>query len=146
MLTMELLIGEAGSDIGGKGGKGVTEHLGAGGGAGNPGGRGPNGLGWDYAGMTGTGGLLILYANRIENNGNISSNGSNGGYGDSGGGGGSGGGSINLFYTTKVNIGIITSYKGSSGGSNYSNKYKGGDGGTGCITIGNISTGTFVKD
>lgn len=144
---IQLLIGENGSDSGGKGGNGISDdHLGAGGGAGNPGGRGARGSGWDYGGTTGTGGLLILYANSIENNGSITSNGSNGGYGDCGGGGGSGGGSINLFYRTNITTSVITANAGLGGASNrsYSVYSKGGDGGAGCVTIGNISTRTFV--
>ena len=105
-----------------------------GGGAGNPGGSGSRG---GYAGETGTGGLLIIYSNTIINNGTINSNGSNGGYA-SRDGGSSGGGSINLFYKETTNKGNINANGGSIG--------NGGAGGAGSITIGNISTGTFVKD
>ena len=81
----------------------------------------------------------------------MSSNGSNGGKGHTSGGGGSGGGSINLFYKTDLEKGTLTVSGGSSGsytGSNFWNSYRrnGGAGGAGSITIGNISTGTFVKD
>lgn len=70
------------------------------------------------------------------------------------GGGGSGGGSINLFYKTNITKGTITVNGGTRGGAqavifhthgrDYG--YAGGNGGTGCITIGNIYTGTFIKD
>ena len=58
------------------------------------------------------------------------------------GGGGSGGGSINIFYKTSITNGTIIA----SGGTRGSGKVVGGSGGAGCVTIGNISTGTFVKD
>ncbi|MCI9286515.1 MAG: hypothetical protein HFJ57_00740 [Clostridia bacterium] len=57
-------------------------------------------------------------------------------------GAGSGGGSINIFYKESIEKGNITTYNGPRGGG-YA---QGGLGGTGCITIGNISTETFVKD
>ena len=73
----------------------------SGGGAGNPGGYGAKFVsGWlssSNKGEDGTGGLLIIYSNNIENNGNITSNGSSGGN-DRLGGGSSGGGTINIFY------------------------------------------------
>lgn len=141
-----------GSSTGGKGGNGFgnvsdqKKRHNAGTGAGNPGGaivgstlKYPTSLG-----KTGTGGLLILYANTLTNNGNINSNGSDGGNGDYAGGGASGGGSINLFYKTRMKTGNIT-VKGGIHGQGY-NGGSGGNGGSGSITIGNISTGTFVKD
>ena len=60
------------------------------------------------------------------------------------GGGCSGGGSINIFYSdsyTKSDTAKITT----NGGVETSG-IRGGAGGTGSVTIGNISTGTFVKD
>lgn len=68
------------------------------------------------------------------------------------GGGGSGGGSINLFYQSHIAKGIIQNNGGSGGGTSYYHGHlhsagrPGGTGGAGSITIGNISTGTFVKD
>lgn len=142
-----------GSSTGGKGGNAFgNKYLNpnklqsSGGGAGNPGGVVVGNV-TQYAGSvgkTGTGGLLILYANTLTNNGNISSNGSNGGNGNFAGGGASGGGSINLFYKTSFKKGNIIT-KGGSKGAGY-NAGPGGNGGSGSITIGNISTGTFVKD
>lgn len=74
--------------------------VGLGYGAGNPGAN------------NGTGGLLIMCANSIKNNGIISSNGSGGGAGRLSGGGGSGGGSINIFYNETINKEKIYSYGG----------------------------------
>lgn len=120
----------AGSDDGGAGGYSGGPYTG--GGTGNPGGSGT------VVGTNGTGGLLIISADIINNNGEILSNGtsaSSAGYC----GGSSGGGSINLFYKTDyLNQGTITATGGSNG--------RGGKGGDGCITIGNISSGTFVSD
>lgn len=63
-----------GSSIGGAGG---NANGGGGGGAGNPGGT-ANGK--SQSGENGTGGLLIIFANRLEKAGTITSNGSKGGY------------------------------------------------------------------
>ncbi len=60
-------------------------------------------------------------------------------------GGGSGGGSINLFYKSNITRGSINS-NGGTYGTGESARRNGGYGGAGSITIGNISTGTFVKD
>ena len=119
----------------------IQLHLG--GGAGNPGGtRAATGGYVAYNGESGTGGLLVIYANNFENKGSIISNGSAGGYGKRTGGGGSGGGSINIFYSNLLNQGSLSANGGSAGGGGW----KGGFGGSGCITIGNISTGTFIND
>ncbi len=136
--------GKAGSSTGGAGGAGDawgTRVPSAGGGAGNPGGRGVNA----NSGGTGIGGLLIITANSIENNGTITANGSKGGNGSyAGNGGGSGGGSINLFYKSNITRGTINANGGAGGkGDGWAG---GGAGGAGSVTIGNISTGTFVKD
>ena len=109
------------------------------GGAGNPGGTGQYG---GARGGYGTGGLLVLYASIINNTGMIQADGSAGGSGGNAGGGGSGGGSINIFYTTSIINGNITASSGLRGNGTA----VGGYGGMGCITIGNISTGTFIKD
>lgn len=96
-------------------------------------------------GQNGTGGLLVIYANQIDNTGNITANGCAGGEvttnGNSASGGASGGGSINIFYNNNITgIEKITAAGGisSSGGS------KGGVGGTGSITVGSIATGSFI--
>ena len=132
-----------GSPNGGIGGRGVgNRRWTAGGGAGNPGGSGASGGGYAYSGERGTGGLLIISANSIENTGEITSIGSNGGNASDCGGGASGGGSINLFYKSNITKGTINV----NGGYGVAAWMKGGNGGAGCITIGNISTGTFVKE
>lgn len=131
--------GEDGNNSGGTGGKGsAASGYSAGGGAGNPGGIGINASN----GVNGTGGLLIIYGNIIENTGIISSNGEVGGYGNASGGS-SGGGSINIFYMNRITKGIIEA----SGGKRTTGASRsGGAGGTGTITIGNIATGAFIKD
>lgn len=104
---------------------------------------------------SGTGGLLIIYANSIINNGTFSSNGSTPSFTWSSycnaGGGGSGGGSVNIFYKTYLKKGTITSNggKGHSGSSGYDNDGKsiysnGGNGGDGSISCGSIATGSYV--
>ncbi len=109
---------------GGAGGAGLGA---SGGGAGNPGGTGTGGTGG-----TGTGGLLIIRANNLINNGTISSNGSTGGAAASGpGGGGTGGGSVNLFYVTSITAGTRTATAGSGGTGDKGN---GGAGGAGTVT------------
>ncbi len=85
---------------------------------------------WNVSKYAGTGGLLIVYANTIENtNGKLFSRGTSGGYNSSYGcsGGSSGGGSINVFYKSQINKGTINA-------------------GNGCVTTGNISTGKFISD
>ena len=88
---------EDGSSTGGKGGNGRGYRASsswatrlAGGGAGNPGGiGGQNGFGnaQDGTGENGTGGLLVIYSNNVDNKGKIESNGSKGTvYTDIGGG------------------------------------------------------------
>ena len=119
----------------------------AGGGAGNPGGKGAeNGLGNSSAGTgeNGTGGLLILYSNVFENSGKIESNGSKGGWnaGESAGGS-SGGGSINIFYNKCIKSGLIEAIGGESNG--YDGGANGGKGGDGTISIGNVSTGNYSQ-
>ena len=113
----------------------------AGQGAGNPG------------GTNGTGGTLIIYAQNFNNTGTITANGSQGGesYRCCSTGGGSGGGSINIFYNTIQ--GKNTMYvNGGIGGIRHNtynnNNYNGigGTGGTGTISIGSISTGTYVSN
>ena len=151
---------EAGASNGGKGGNARARtttnwHYSAGGGAGNPGGK-PAISGsrvTAYPGEDGTGGLLIIYASQIINNGIIQANGSDGGSATktgskihTTGGGGSGGGSVNLFFTQLIKEGIIEA-KGGSGGVGKS--ANGGSGGNGSITITIIredSNSHLIKD
>ena len=134
---------EAGTINGGKGGKSKSNYLGnAGSGAGNPGGTDGN---VGSKGSNGTGGLLIIYANNIINNSIIESNGSNGGTGYwNAGGGSSGGGSINIFY--KDNYTENNSSITADGGiAMCATGYKGGAGGTGSISLGQILNGTYTS-
>lgn len=78
---------------------GLWNNYGAGGGAGNPGGKGVRGSGWMATGENGengTGGLLVIYADILNNENLITSEGMHGGAGYMAGGS-SGGGSINIF-------------------------------------------------
>lgn len=107
-----------------------------GGGAGNPGGAGKyNASGQTgsntagYYGATGTGGLLIVYANTVENNGILSSNGVSGGAANSSGGS-SGGGSVNIFAKTFIKEGIMQA----NGGPTVTSGAYGGAGGNGTTT------------
>lgn len=147
------------SNYGGVGGDGLgrqgnsTPNIYGGGGAGNPGGTGYYSTGssnkktWTGGvGSTGTGGLLIIYANEFNNLGTIKSNGSPGGpvnsaSGGISGGGGSGAGSINIFgnVLNSGNIEAIGVYGGTVNND-------GGKGGSGSITIGTITSGTFINN
>ena len=114
----------------------------------------------DYTGGEGSGGLLVIYANELNNQGTISSNGSNGAgawcnlpgeYKGAVGGGGSGGGSINVFYRTLSNIGTITANGGAGGDvqnciDGNMGCINGGAGGNGTVTLGNVSSGNFVEN
>lgn len=142
--------------IGNSAKRGAESWYGAGGGAGNPGGIGnpqtdenaseTNSSGGN-AGMNGTGGLLIIYTDIFQNNGNITSDGSSGGYGYRAGGGGSGGGSINIFYNSIENEGIITANGGKGGKVGRATEgAAGADGGRGSITKGSVSTGDFIQE
>lgn len=148
------------SDIGGSGGVGTARGSSTGsygvGGVGNE----PGKSGWStnttsYIGnidnlyaQSGTGGLLIIYANSIINNEIIESNGSstivNTKYSSNhtrlAGGGNSGGGSINLFYKENYkNNGDITVNGGTTKiNTSFEWSIKGGDGGAGSITVQNI--------
>ena len=120
-------IGTAGSENGGAGG---TCRYNAFPGVGNPSG--------------GTAGLIIIYADDIINNNNITSVGTKPGqyYNDNvNAGGSSGGGSINIFYknTFQNTKDIIAN----GGDSLYGRSGNGGAGGTGSISIGKISNGTY---
>lgn len=63
-----------------------------------------------------------------------------GGAGQASGGGASGGGSINIFYKESIEKGTINAIGGTGG----TGSKTGGAGGNGCISIGSISTGTYV--
>ncbi len=136
----------AGADNGGIGGYGIATYSsghGATGGTGNPG-----GVVYRYSGASGsngsngTGGLLIIYGNEIDNKGTICSEGVRANSNWASSGGSSGGGSVNIFYNTKwLNEGNVNANGGLGSESGY-----GGPGGNGTVTIGNISTGTFIKD
>ena len=134
---------ESGSVNGGKGGRSKSSYAGnAGSGAGNPGGTDGND---GSKGSNGTGGLLIIYANSLINNSNIEANGSNGGNGyKNAGGGSSGGGSINIFYKDNYtkNNGSITV---DGGIAMCPTGYRGGAGGTGSISVGQILNGTYTS-
>lgn len=109
-------------NAGANGGYGGYGYGGGGNGAGNPSG--------------GTGGLLIIYAVVLVNNGIIESNGSRG-YTGRVSGGSSGGGSVNVFidkyFENNTVIGTLTANGGSAVPTTGS--YPGGAGGNGCITI-----------
>ena len=146
---------EDGSLIGGKGGNGRGYRASsswatrlAGGGAGNPGGiGGQNGFGnaTDGTGENGTGGLLIIYSNIINNPGKIESNGSKGTVYTYVGGGSSGGGSINIFYKEDISCTGTVETKGGDIGSN-SSYTSGSQGGDGTVSIGCIKNGTYQSD
>jgi len=146
---------EDGSSTGGKGGDGIGYRYSsswasrlAGGGAGNPGGNGgqnDSGNAVDGAGENGTGGLLIIYSDNINNTGKIESNGSKGTLYTMISGGSSGGGSINIFYKNNITCtGPIEAKGGKIKGS--ADELIGGNGGNGTISIGNISSGTYQSD
>lgn len=99
---------DAGSDIGGAGGSCHGEYGGyAGhGGIGNPCGK-TDGTQIIIAPVSGTGGLLVIYAGSFANNNIIQSNGSGYKKSDWGIGGGSGAGSINIFYSNLLSQGTI---------------------------------------
>ena len=99
--------------------------------------------------QTGVGGLLVLYADNLNNYGTISSNGSNGAgawcylpgkYRGAAGGGGSGGGSVNIFTNSMSVVGTIVANGGKGGNvqscTNGNMGYReGGNGGNGSVTI-----------
>ena len=135
------------SNIGGRGGNGMTGGgytCALAGGAGNPGGYAYDSIGnyWcdAYAGETGTGGLLVIVANDLINNGSLTSCGSRGGYIQSKNGGGgwflhasggsSGGGCIVLISNEITQNG---SYSVAGGAATPATGYgaAGGAGGTG---------------
>lgn len=125
--------GSSGQPNGGQGGYG-SRATGSGTSGGSGGAGNPSGLGYGDGyqnGQNGTGGLLMMHANNFLNNGKIDSNGSNGGLTVMNGGG-SGGGSINIFFEENIIKGTISAIGGNWAGA-------------GSISIGNISTGTYVE-
>lgn len=153
-----------GSSNGGAGGAGnscpyngysAAEFIG-GGGAGNSGGHGSysvhnaasgyilNAINDTYKGQDGTGGLLMIYANDIQNNGSINSNGSQGG-GGAAAGGSSGGGSINIFYNNNYSSNVTATVEAIGGASVTGWRGQSGAGGAGTVTVCKIKTGTCVK-
>ena len=147
---------EDGSSTGGKGGNGRGYRASsswatrlAGGGAGNPGGiGGQNGFGnaQDGTGENGTGGLLVIYSNNVDNKGKIESNGSKGTVYTDIGGGSSGGGSINIFYKNNISCTGSLEAKGGDIGTNSSGSKSGSNGGDGTISIGSVKNGTYLSD
>lgn len=121
--------GQSASPNGGAGG--ARGGRGDGGGAGNPAAAG---------GTNGTGGLLIMYSDKLYNNGEISSKGSKGGNGYLyqgnywEGGGSSGGGSINIFTNQVHEYNSIVATGGTRGGAT------GGIGGNGTVTINELDS------
>lgn len=90
------------------------------------------------SGKAGTGGLLIIYANKLNNNANIQSDGveNNGSNGSTGGS--TGGGSINIFYNSDDSyMGTATVTGGAAAKTlNYGNY--GGAGGDGTVSYDKI--------
>lgn len=64
------------------------------------------------------------------------------------GGGASGAGSINIFFNESITKGMISTIGGIGGLSEGFQGFagiRGGSGGNGCVSIGNISTGTYQE-
>ena len=110
--------------------------------------------GLESKGQDGVGGLLVLYTNKLSNNGEISSKGSNGAGGSAYnynttyvgniGGAGSGGGSVNIFVKTIESIGNCTAAGGLGGvikaNNNSMGNIVGGAGGDGTVTINELGS------
>ncbi len=87
-------------------------------------------------GLSGTGGLLIIYAKLLNNNASIQANGVQNEASAGASGGSSGGGSINLFYSLdESNLGNIEA----KGGSANESSATGGAGGNGCVSTDKIT-------
>lgn len=86
---------------------------------------------------TGAGGLLVIFANKLVNNGIISSNGSAGGWAYRCSGGGSGGGSVNIFTKFLLKKGTVEAKGGTRGEATRGGgeKVYGGNGGNGTVTF-----------
>ena len=124
---------------GGAGGEQTFESLLPTGGAGNPNGDSYNSV---NSTKSGTGGLLMIYAEQVlGDTGIIESNGSMAENQWACTGGGSGAGSINILtksFSEKIQVTAI-------GVTNDNSKAPGGRGGNGSITIGDVSTGSFIQ-
>ena len=120
-----------------KGGDAASEQQTAGGGAGNPYGKGSNA---QNNGKDGTGGLIVIYANKIKftNDGKVDVSGTLGGSGNAYGGS-SGGGSINIFYAKSFDCANLERNFLYDGGNNGN----GGKGGDGSFFVGSIGEGTY---
>lgn len=94
----------------------------------------------EYKGCDGTGGLLVIFSNKYDNQGSIEANGVESVKMSSGvpSGGASGGGSINIFYNEFISNNKCVA----NGGQSVSG---GGAGGNGCISIGCIASGTYQE-
>ena len=147
--------GEQSGKQGGSGnshaGSGTAANYAGAGGAGNPGGYNEFGKHTQEGrAPDGTGGLLIIYTNKLDSTGKITSNGSDGGYVTSDGsyasGGASGGGSINIFYESLIHVSTCKAKggKGKYGSAKNNNEYS-GNGGDGGVVIGDISSKTFKQ-
>ena len=123
----------------------VTLTTSQGSGAGNPAGLFNNQASY-YRADNGTGGLLVIYANNFINNNKIEAVGAKGGHVFTAGGS-SGSGSVNVFYTGTASgyNTIDVSAKQQTYNNNTGAGYTGGAGGTGTVSVGSISTGTYVS-
>jgi type II secretory pathway pseudopilin PulG len=150
------------SPIGGAGSNGVDKSSNSGGwqmaaigGTGNPSGLNSTYRATlqNYVQRNGTGGLLILYADKLQNNGSIEANGVTSSYGtlpdasksDGLTGGSSGGGSVNLFTNNCLKAGNISAVGGEAQPGTREKTCLGGAGGNGSVSIGNISTGVYIS-
>jgi hypothetical protein len=97
-----------------------------------------------FNGVVGVGGVLVIYANTLTNNGQFQSRGSNGGTGLGGGGGASGGGSVNVFYRTGV-TGTVSVTGGTGGSVSRDGAFKGGNGGNGSYVATVVPSDRFLK-
>ena len=147
----------AGSSTGGAGGNAVCRRTSANnwnatGGIGNPSGTSARktsvGIGTaQTTSASGTGGLLIIFANDVINAGTIESKGTASvlsGYNNTTHccpGGASGGGSINVFAKTITNTGTIAA----TGGTGVTGMLKSGNGGNGSVTLTLFKTSELIK-
>ncbi len=154
VLAQDTFLESNGKTNGGAGGTGFAlqtdynNHYGngGGGGAGTPVGTnnwtGNGSVYENTSAETGTGGLLVIYANYLNNSGKITSNGVKGASvkangGCSAAGAGSGAGSINIFAKEVKELGITSAIGGNGG---YANAANGGAGGDGAITINELGS------
>ncbi len=157
-LSTGTYAGSSGSNEGGTGGYGATKgstpsRMYASGGTGNGPGAGSYSISNAYAnagtlGLTGTGGLLVLYTDNLVNEGNIISKGTDNlsykyaselGHA---GGGASGGGSVNIFAKTVELYQEINANGGEAKINRSGIKYPraGSNGGTGSVTVNQLGS------